>query len=318
MKKKGCTLSAEKFQERVNVIFHDHEAAQYDQMHADMKNSLQEQINLLISDLFDHCSFSEKKLKVIDVGCGTGMSTEFLLNSRIEPYIENVTLLDTSKKMLELAGKKAKNWDVKYSVINAELHQISSKFDLVLICSVLHHIPELKKFLKMISEKLRTGGIFIHLQDPNGDYLNDRLYKERVKELQEQQKLKSLDKDFTAYIPKSIKSRINRLLGRKNYIDLINDQLLEEKVIKKRMSADEIWSVTDIHVETKNNTVDKGISLRFLQENLDDFSLISHRSYGFYGKLKYDLDDELRKMEEMYITERQLNGRNISGIWIKN
>ncbi|MGM1056416.1 MAG: class I SAM-dependent methyltransferase [Bacteroidota bacterium] len=318
MQKKGCTLSPEQFQERVNIIFHDYEAALYDKMHADMKNSLQEQINLLISDLLDHNSISERKLKVLDVGCGTGMSTELLLNSTIRSNIDHVTLLDTSKKMLEFAEKKAKKWEVNYSIINSELSQISDEFDVVLVCSVLHHIPDLEKFLKEVTAKTKARGIFIHLQDPNGDYLTDRVYNERSKIFQEKQKIRSSNKNLAAYIPKSIKYKINRLLGRKNYIDLINDQLLKEKVIKKRMSADEIWSVTDIHVETKSNVLDKGISAQFLRGNLYDFSLINHRSYGFYGKLKYDLDEEMRKNEERCISENQLNGRNISGVWIKN
>ncbi len=318
MKKKGCMISPEQFQQKVNIVFHDHEAIHYDTMHSDMKNSLQEQIDLLISDLLKDSDFSEKKLNILDLGCGTGLSTEYLLNSKLEPFIEHITLLDSSKKMLELAEKKAITWNKKFTLLNSYVSKIQEKFDLVLICSVLHHIPDLENFLKEVDNVMKHKGILIHLQDPNGDYMMDKIYKERVDLYLKKKRAETKKNKFIELVPKRFKNYLNRALGRKNYIDLINDQLLKEKVINKRMTADEIWSVTDIHVETKTDILNKGISLQFLKKQLENFTLISQRSYGFYGKLKSELDKDLVKKEEEFISQKQLNGRNISCVWIKN
>lgn len=318
MKKKGCALSPEKFQQKVNIVFHDHEAKYYDSMHSDMKNSLQQQIDLLISDLLKHPDFSEKKLNILDVGCGTGLSTEYLLNSKLEPFIEHITLLDSSKKMLELAEKKAITWNKKFSLFNSYVSKIQKKFDLVLICSVLHHIPDLNNFLKEIDNVMNPNGILIHLQDPNGDYLMDNIYKERVNLYLKRKHTETKKNKLTELVPKRFRNYLNRAFGRKNYIDLINDQLIKEKIINKRMTSDEIWSITDIHVETKKNILNKGISFQFLNRQLENFTLISQRSYGFYGKLKSELDKDFRKKEEEFISQNQLTGRNISCIWIKN
>ena len=164
---------------------------------------------------------------------------------------------------------------------------------------------------------MNPGGILIHIQDPNGDYINSDSYLQRKNEYESIISALPKNKKLTDFIPKPLLKSIKRILGRKDYIDLINDQLLAEKTIKRRMTADEIWSVTDIHVETKKDMVNKGISLRFLQTQLVNFDLINMRSYGFYGFLKSDLTEDYQQKEAQFIAQNQRDGRNISCLWIK-
>ena len=316
LQKTGSSLSVEEFQSRINVVFHDHEAFLYDSMHEDMWESLQEQINLLANDLSNFKAPSSG-MRLLDIGCGTGLSTQQLLHSKLGEHIDHITLLDTSPNMLKLAEKKAKSWGKKYVTINSEISDLEGQYDIIMVCSVLHHIPELDSFLERINNLLVPGGVLIHLQDPNGDYLQDLVYLGRVAEYQRFISASS-SKKLVDFIPKNWKHFINRKLGRKNYIDHINDQLLSEKVIHRRMTAEEIWSVTDIHVENKTDVVNKGISARLLKDYLKDFTLINQRSYAFYGVLKSDLSEELKKNEHLFISRNELNGRNISCIWIKN
>lgn len=265
LKKKGSLLSPKKFQERINIVFHDHEAYHYDEIHMNMWESLQEQINLLIDDLFENKTIISKKLHLLDIGCGTGLSTQILLNSRLGHHIDYITLLDTSSNMLKYAKEKANNWNKIYTIVNSDISDLKEKQDVVIICSVLHHIPDLNLFLEQVDNILNPGGILIHLQDPNGDYLNNGNYLERVNLYKKEMNSLSKNNKLSGLIPKKWKHYINRQIGRKTYIDLVNDQLIAEKVINKRMSADEIWSVTDIHVETKNNSVNKGISFQYIE-----------------------------------------------------
>lgn len=316
-KKTRSSLSLKEFHSTVNVVFHDYESSQYDELHHDMKSSLQEQIDLLVDDLLQTDVIKKETLKLLDIGCGTGMSTQFLLESRLKSHINTISLLDTSSKMLEKAEEKAKSWNVEYELINAGIEHLHTKYDIIMICSVLHHIPNLEAFLKKIDALLNPGGILIHLQDPNGDYLNDSTYLERLKSISIEELKQKKRKSIHHFIPKKIKSFINNFLGRKNYIDLVNDKLMELKAIGKRMTADEIWSVTDIHVETKNSTENKGISFHFLEGQLQNFKLISHRSYGFFGKLKSDLPVNIIQKEDFLIQKKELNGRNISCVWMK-
>jgi ubiquinone/menaquinone biosynthesis C-methylase UbiE len=316
IKKTKSKLTPEQFQERVNVVFHDHEAIHYDKLHKDMMESLQEQIDLLVYDVFENHKLPNN-LKLLDIGCGTGLSTQFLINSRINSYIDDITLLDTSSNMLKQAEIKATNWNKKYRLINGYLSDLSNKFDLIIISSVLHHIPNLELFLNQVSEKLNSNGILIHLQDPNGDYLNDNIYLKRTKQLFEYKKNKKNDRKWLDYLPKKLKQFIKRIIGRKSYIDLVNDVLISEKSIYKPMTANEIWSVTDIHVELSDDKETKGISFNFLKNHLKQFDLIKQRSYGFYGELKSELNPDFKENESKFIQENQLNGRNIACVWIK-
>lgn len=315
MKRKGCTLTPEQFQERVNIVFHDHESLTYDDLHLDLRNSLQEQIDLLISDLFQDRDSIPEKIKMLDVGCGTGLSTEYIMNSQLKPNIQHITMLDSSAKMLEKAKTKATAWKKPTEFVQGYIPDLEEKFELIVICSVLHHIPDLGQFLAQVDQKLKPNGILLHLQDPNADFLGDITYGQRLKSFEKKHHRTS--RSLTALIPKVVRRYINRRRGRKDYIDHINDQLLKEKVISRRMTADELWSVTDIHVPTKNDSAVKGISMRYLKKELKNFRLINQRSYGFFGKLKHDLHGEFKQQEERFIAENQLNGRNISAIWIK-
>jgi len=317
LKSSKSKMNVEQFHEKINVIFHDHEAAFYDALHTDMWESLQEQINLLVDDVTAVATIGNNA-SLLDIGCGTGLSTQLLLQSKLGEAIQNITLLDTSPKMLEMALQKATLWNKKVKTINNSLSQVQEKFDVIIISSVLHHIPDLETFLKQVDDALNPGGILLHLQDPNGDFLNDDEYLNRKMSFEASVNNAPRAKKVADFIPKNWKRNINRLLGRKDYIDLINDELLRQNVIGRRITADEIWSVTDIHVESKSNTVNKGISLQFLKKQLKHFNLVKMRSYGFFGVLKGDLTEEYKKVESELIALNKSNGRNIAAVWLKN
>ena len=65
-------------------------------------------------------------------------------------YIEYINLLDTSKKMLEKAEIRAKKWGKKYTLQHSGVEKVKEKYDIVVVCSVLHHIPDLDDFIKNI------------------------------------------------------------------------------------------------------------------------------------------------------------------------
>lgn len=317
IKKTGSSLSPEKFHERINIVFHDFEAAHYDEIHDDMRISLQEQIDLLIHDLWTYKPVENTSIKLLDIGCGTGQSSQILLRSKLGNYINQITLLDTSANMLKQAEMKAQKWSKDYKTVNGYIGDLDEKFDVILISSVLHHIPDLEIFLKQVDRLLNSGGFLIHIQDPNGDYLNDPIYLQRKIEYAEFGSSHVKKWYLSDLLPSKWLRKIKIILNRKDYLDYINDQLLAEKTIKRRMTPDEIWSVTDIHVETKKDKFNKGISLQFLKNQLQNFELIKMRSYAFYGYLKSDLPLVYQEKESQLIAENMLNGRNIGAVWIK-
>lgn len=313
-KKAQSLLSLQEFHNRVNVIFHDHEAVHYDELHADMLESLQEQFDFLASDT-DLKMRDNKIVSLLDFGCGTALATQMFLKTSLAQNCQEITLFDTSAQMLERAKAKSKNWSQQVQIIHERLPDFTGKFDAVMLSSVLHHIPNLQTFLKNIESLLRPGGIFIHLQDPNKDSDSDPERIERellLKSRMQQQAVHS--SSIKHFLPKKWRNQLNRMLGRKTYIDRINDDLLREKVIRKRLTADDLWKVTDIQISESGYG---GISMKELKTVLTNFQLITHRSYAFYGVLKHDLPADLIPMEDEWAAKGSLNGRNVAAIWQK-
>ena len=83
------------------------------------------------------------------------------------------------------------------------------------------------------------------------------------------------------------------------------------------MSSADIWSVTDIHSEHLPYSTQDGISYKFLLETLVNYKPVSRRSYGFYGPLKSELTLPFQNLEANHIENRELNGRQISAVWMK-
>ncbi len=317
IQKTGSSLSPKEFQEAVNVIFHDVEAGYYDSIHQNMWNSLQEQVDLLVEDLLKNNHFKPSNLSLLDVGCGTGLSTQLLLNSKLGKYINQITLLDTSSSMLKVATIRSTGWNKKVDFQNSTLSGISEKYNIILVCSVLHHVPDLKQFLEKADQIQTSGGIFIHLQDPNGDFSANAQFAKRIAEYGKQNSLSRLRAIIAGLIPAKLKQFLNRKFRTEPYIELVNDKLISERVIKHRMSPEEIWSVTDIHVENLPYSTGAGISFKFIKDNLENYQLINRRSYAFYGLLKSELTDDFKNSETTHSVNQELNGRLLSAVWMK-
>jgi ubiquinone/menaquinone biosynthesis C-methylase UbiE len=318
LSKTGSRLSAEDFHRTVNVVFHDIEANHYDALHTDMWNSLEQQIALVVADALAKKGNQTGSLHLLDIGCGTGLSTELLLKTALGKSIGSITLLDTSPNMLQRAAERSKNWDKEVALVNSDIAHLDAKFDVILVCSVLHHIPDLTGFLQKISALQNSGGIFIHLHDPNGDYMHDTQFANRIAEFANYKKDNRPQKSVSKRWLQPLKNVVKQLIGRKDYIGKVNDELLRRKAIKRPMTAEEIWSVTDIHVENLPFSVGAGISVEFLKQQLGSYSLANARSYGFFGVLKDELAGDFAAREEQLIQSNAMNGRNVSAAWIKN
>ena len=188
--------------------------------------------------------------------------------------------------------------------------QCSAPYDVIVTCSVLHHIPDIPAFLCTMRCLQARDGIFIHLQDPNGDFLADPELNARMKRADEE-----LSPRAGRFNPRRIFSRLSReLTGRQHsdYIARTNRELLEKGVIKSRLSVPEIFSITDIHVHDG-----RGVSISRLRELLPDYELISQRSYGFMGRLANSLPEHLTQIERKQIAAHAPNGFHLGAVWMR-
>lgn len=311
MRGHGATCSVEEFAQAINVVFHEFESETYDAEHADMWASVPRQIGLLVDDSLNAWPDIPDRIRVLDIGCGTGLASDSLLKSSLAPRIASIDLLDTSQAMLRQASRKAQGWTVPATCREGLLDSIpaGSGYDLIVTCSVLHHIPDLAGFLRAVGERQSAGGVFLHLQDPNGDYLQDPELLGRMAQLAPGR----FSQLFSRFAPHRVAARAWREITGKQGLDPVsraNRTLLERGVIATPLSTVEMYSITDIHAHDG-----EGISIAALREWLPGYDLVSQRAYGFFGRLASALPAHLRQTEEDLTARRAMNGVHIGAAW---
>ena len=116
--------------------------------------------NIFLANLV--CQAVEQQLallsdkEILDFGGGTG-----LLALPLAKQGKSVTLVDISEKMLEQARLKAEQQDIKnIQFLEQDLLEtpLEQEFDLIVVCRVLHHMPDLDAALSLFHQYLREDG----------------------------------------------------------------------------------------------------------------------------------------------------------------
>ena len=116
--------------------------------------------NIFLANLV--CQAVEKQIdllsdkEILDFGGGTG-----LLALPLAKQAKFVTLVDISEKMLEQARLKAEQQDIKnIQFLEQDLLEkpLEKEFDLIVVCRVLHHMPDLDESLSLFHQHLRENG----------------------------------------------------------------------------------------------------------------------------------------------------------------
>jgi SAM-dependent methyltransferase len=105
----------------------------------------------LINNIFFSVFSPDKKLKILDIGCGTGAEIGIL-----EKFGE-VIVIDINPKALEIA--KEKNPKIKVILGNVEEYDLGKNlYDVVCCFDILEHLREDEKGLEQIKDSLKEGG----------------------------------------------------------------------------------------------------------------------------------------------------------------
>ena len=111
------------------------------------------------------CSSGQPSCAVLEVGAGHGLFTETVLGAGGTP-----TVTEMSKASYDLLKRKFGS-NPRVQVIydkdgSAALHS-GMQFDVILMISVIHHIPDyIKAMTDLCDNALRPGGIVVTFQDP--------------------------------------------------------------------------------------------------------------------------------------------------------
>ncbi|MEE1116994.1 MAG: class I SAM-dependent methyltransferase [Methanosphaera sp.] len=125
--------------------------------------------------------------KILDLGAGTGILTELLYKQHPN---SNITLVDLSTEMLNIAKNKFNDKNFKYIEADYLTHDFDKDYDIIVSSLSIHHLTdeEKKVLYKRIYNFLRTGGVFINADQVCGatEYTEEIYKKEDASHLNRQ------------------------------------------------------------------------------------------------------------------------------------
>lgn len=102
----------------------------------------------------------EQPLSILEIGCGTGLLTEYLLE--FFPQAKFV-ITDISSKMVERTKAKfeKKNINIQFKVMDGEALQLDQSFDLICSSLAFQWFEDLENSLQRITEFLNPNGVLL-------------------------------------------------------------------------------------------------------------------------------------------------------------
>ena len=95
-----------------------------------------------------------KNHKVLEVGCGGG-----ILSIPLARVGANLTAIEPSTSLYEVAIKKAKEEGLDINFINSSIEECKEgDFDTILLIDVLEHVENAERFLQEVQNRLKVGG----------------------------------------------------------------------------------------------------------------------------------------------------------------
>lgn len=116
-----------------------------------------------LKQLVNHISKNHNPVAILEIGCGEGAMTEILVQEFPEATI---TGIDISPKAGRLFQGNPERVEFKQITIQDFEKSTNQKFDLILICDVLHHVPwDQHDELLDTAKKLLSGNGILILKD---------------------------------------------------------------------------------------------------------------------------------------------------------
>ncbi len=153
--------------EYIKEIF-DIFAADFDKVLTDLNYQTPQIISRILQEIYG--LDSQKKLHILDAGCGTGLCGKFL-----KPYARFFGLdgVDLSQGMLQEAQKKRMYNRLFCQDILSLLNEKRNSYDLIVSADVLTYFGNLDSLFSSIKKTLKKGGRFVFSITSNDENEND-------------------------------------------------------------------------------------------------------------------------------------------------
>ena len=117
---------------------------------------------------------------ILDAGCGPGLVTERIVRANAGKNV-SVTGLDFSKRMINRARSRCKNFNVRFLVtdLNRPLHFPGSSFDKVVCSNTLYALEDPRRVIAEFHRVLKQGGVLV-IANPKPDTDQRRLIRAHI------------------------------------------------------------------------------------------------------------------------------------------
>lgn len=141
-----------------NVSYWDNRSHEYTELFYESQHRIEVMMRL-------NSLLPQKIDSLLDLGCGNGIVTEYILNSRLPQKPNEIHLLDLSPNMLIQARKRLKIYNAFYYQLPMEcdLPFNDHTFDVIISSFSMHHINDVDKLtvLKNLFRVLDKNGIVV-------------------------------------------------------------------------------------------------------------------------------------------------------------
>jgi SAM-dependent methyltransferase len=309
MRKYGAAGSPRDFYWAVNDAFHSEEAAEYDTVHVDMFMGA----GTLWKRLLSHLPPEPAGLRVLDVGCGTGLVGSMLAEFAAE-RVGGLVCLDPNREMLARARTRSAGWPFPTRFVrdHASTLPAGEVFDVLTVNSVMHHIVELDAFFAGVRRALRPGGVLLTAQDTRAESRRDPVFGGRARAAARQRR-----GHMAMRLRRAVGAAARRVL-RRPYIDPLarrtSQRLMERGVIARPMPSPAVWAVTDFHVPGLEGGHGKGFEREALGAALG-FEPLDWFTYQFRGVNLARLTDAERAEEAAWLAAGDPHGELFASAW---
>ncbi|HXJ57343.1 MAG TPA: class I SAM-dependent methyltransferase [Verrucomicrobiae bacterium] len=308
MNRYGATGSAQQFHWAVRQAYHTVEAHRWDVLHESLFLGLEP----VWHTLFDHLHRQPpRKLRVLDVGAGTGLVGTFL-EMHLADRVGSLTMLDPCAAMLEKCRRRAELFSFPCEFRQGDVGQLAEEehFDLITINSVLHHIVELPAFFERVGTLLSPQGWFLTAHDPRAEARMDVEFQAR------HQAWRAARRELGRSIWAQVSELIRQMIGHVSPLAWeTSSLLLEQQAIRRPMTMSSISSVTDFHLPYRTRQASNGISLAQMTEWLGRLTLVADYTYQHFGAPWSSLSRAEQEQERQWWAAGDRHGELLASVW---
>lgn len=321
----GVKVPEPEFIKIVSNALHELEAPIYDERHPEITSQVAPQFDEFVA--FVLSSVNRRRLRILDIGCGTGFASQSIIE-RLGGQIAQLVCSDISLHMLEQCRKRIGGQSA-VSFVLGDIDSVRSQFpafDLVVTCSVVHHIPDVPGFLHSVCELVDAGGFYLMMHEPSDRFYRNPFCKEVLDRFSPKTGYRRPGR-FTD--PRGYHRRLKKWLGMPapNVQPSLEKQtsqlLLSRGAIQSPLSEREVRQLVDIHVPAIHSgsfTIGyEGFDVDDLKSRcLPGFVIRKFHSYGFLGPYFVGgLSPHWRRLTKQLAAKYPDDGAQFCTLWQK-